>query len=205
MALGPSIPSGWRLVGGTGKQLDPDPAEQVVIELAREFRRAGCTLQRCRDGSPAVATSRAPASRSRRRRYSGCVHEPGRRTSGPQDAAAPRGAPARPCRGLRPSQLPGTPRRSQRPRARRSRPIIQPPRPSRPAVRLPPQHVGHGSPQLGCRQPLRARRRTRGRHCLWVRPTSTSCRVARTIESSRHGTRVEVCKSSLKFFVGWFP
>ena len=37
---GPQHPSGWRLVGGTGKQLDPDPAQQVVIELAREFRRA---------------------------------------------------------------------------------------------------------------------------------------------------------------------
>lgn len=25
------------------------PAEQVVVELAREFRRAGCTLQHCCD------------------------------------------------------------------------------------------------------------------------------------------------------------
>jgi len=44
-----SIPYGWRLVGGTGKQLEPDPTEQVVVELAQELRAAGNTLQRICD------------------------------------------------------------------------------------------------------------------------------------------------------------
>lgn len=44
-----SVPYGWRLVGGTGKQLEPEPAERVVVELARELRAAGNTLQRVCD------------------------------------------------------------------------------------------------------------------------------------------------------------
>lgn len=40
-----SIPFGWRLVGGAGKQLEPEPSEQVVVELARGLRSAGDTLQ----------------------------------------------------------------------------------------------------------------------------------------------------------------
>lgn len=38
------LPYGLRLVGGAGKQLEPDPAEQAVIALARELRAAGNTL-----------------------------------------------------------------------------------------------------------------------------------------------------------------
>ena len=38
-----AIPYGWRL--GDGKHLEPDPAEQVMVELARELRAAGNTLR----------------------------------------------------------------------------------------------------------------------------------------------------------------
>jgi DNA invertase Pin-like site-specific DNA recombinase len=40
-----SIPYGWRLVDAAGKQLEPEPTEQVVVEQARELGRAGNTLQ----------------------------------------------------------------------------------------------------------------------------------------------------------------
>jgi hypothetical protein len=54
------VPFGWRLVGGTGKQLEPDPAEQVVVELARELRAAGNTLRAICD----VLTARGYRSRT---------------------------------------------------------------------------------------------------------------------------------------------
>jgi site-specific DNA recombinase len=40
-----SVPYGKRLVGGTGKLLEDNPVETVVVELARELRAAENTLQ----------------------------------------------------------------------------------------------------------------------------------------------------------------
>jgi site-specific DNA recombinase len=39
------IPYGWRLAGDDAKRLEPDPAEQVVVELARQLRGSGLTLR----------------------------------------------------------------------------------------------------------------------------------------------------------------
>ena len=38
------MPYGWRLADD-GKHLEQDPAQQVVVELARELRASGYTLQ----------------------------------------------------------------------------------------------------------------------------------------------------------------
>ena len=55
-----AIPYGWRLAGDDVKRLEPDPAEQVVVELARELRAAGHTLRAICD----VLTERGYRSRT---------------------------------------------------------------------------------------------------------------------------------------------
>ena len=91
-----AVPYGRRLVGGAGKQLEPDPAEQAVIALARELRAAGNTLQAICD----ELTDRGHLSRTGRpfapAQVSGCArHERrGRRNSRRQGAAGARGARA---------------------------------------------------------------------------------------------------------------
>ena len=56
------LPYGLRLVGGTGKQMEPDPAEQAVIALACELRAAGNTLWQV----SAILEERGHVSRSGR-------------------------------------------------------------------------------------------------------------------------------------------
>ena len=51
------MPYGWRLVGGAGKQLEPDPAEQVVVELAREKWRMALPCARPLSGRQATLSA----------------------------------------------------------------------------------------------------------------------------------------------------
>ena len=65
-----SVPYGWR-VSDDGKRLEPDPAEQAVVELARELRAAGNASHadvRMKRRVDEIATARAL------RRTGGVVH-----------------------------------------------------------------------------------------------------------------------------------
>ena len=69
-----SVPYGWRLVGGAGKQLEQDQAEQIVVALARELRAAGNTLQAiCDELARRGHVSRTGRTSCRRRSRSAMV------------------------------------------------------------------------------------------------------------------------------------
>ena len=77
-----AVPYGWRLVDGIGKQLEQDPAEQLVIAQARNSRRPGIPCARSAPSSTARGYRSRTGHRSRRRKSCGCARheeEAGRR------------------------------------------------------------------------------------------------------------------------------